>query len=419
MYALVDCNNFYCSCERIFQPKLEGRAVVVLSNNDGCVIARSEEAKQMGIVMGTPAHIVSRQQQSGTLKVFSSNYTLYGDMSNRVMETLGQFAPSVEIYSIDEAFLDFHDVPGDLAALSIRMRKTIQQNLGLPVSIGVAQTKTLAKMANRFAKKKHRDTGVFWAANDALRDEMLRFTPVDGVWGIGHQHALLLQKNGFSTAAEFAAAPDDWVREHMSVVGLRTLFELRGIPTIGWQQGDGHKKNICSSRSFGHTLLKKDEIAEAVSNYAAICARKLREQRCCAATVIVMLQTNPHKGFEQQYMRTVTIQLEQASNVSGDIIRAALKGLEIIFKPGLRYMKAGVVVDDFVPETAVQAGLFETKNGGRKRSLLQVMDSINDVICRDQVRMASQGFERTYQMRADHRSPRYTTNINEILKVRI
>ncbi|MEO8174659.1 MAG: Y-family DNA polymerase, partial [Sediminibacterium sp.] len=290
MIALVDCNNFYASCERVFDPKLVGKPVVVLSNNDGCVIARSEEAKTLGVEMGAPAHHWEQFFEQNGVYVFSSNYTLYGSLSHRVMKTLAEFVPELEIYSIDEAFLNMTDLAfEDLLKLGIKIRRTVRQHVGIPVSVGIAPTKTLAKMANRYAKKNRKDVGVHWAATPELVQEMLEFTEIGEIWGIGRQHSIFLQKNGFHTAADFVKAPDDWVRSNLSVVGLRMLSELRGVPSIDWEFKAPAKKNIMTSRSFGKIITKKEDIIEALSNYAALCAGKLREQKTCAKSLHVFL----------------------------------------------------------------------------------------------------------------------------------
>ncbi|MBC7849326.1 MAG: Y-family DNA polymerase [Chitinophagaceae bacterium] len=419
MYALVDCNNFYCSCERLFNPSLNGRPVVVLSNNDGCVIARSEEAKALGIVMGTPAFMIEHDLKKLNVAVFSSNYTLYGDMSDRVMKTLSAFASDMEIYSIDETYLDLHQMEYyHLAELAFRMKKTVTKNTGIPVTVGIAATKTLAKMANRYAKKKHLDVGVFLAANDQLVSEMLESTRVEDICGIGHQYSLLLKKSGFLTAADFVQAPEDWIRDKMSVVGLRLLHELKGIPAIKWEAQAPSKKNICTSRSFGKLLLTKDEIAEAVSNYAATCALKLRNQQSCCRTVHVFVSTNAHKTQEQQYMRSIDIDLATATNNTSEIIKFALRGLDIIFQPGFRYMKAGVIVKDFMPQHKIQRSLFDNIDRARNEKIMAAMDSVNQLIGKETVRLATQGFEKRYRLRADHLSPAYTTNIDHIIKVK-
>ena len=251
MYALIDCNNFYVSCERLFQPKLNGKPVVVLSNNDGCVIARSDEAKALGIVMGTPAYMSEELFKKNDVKVFSSNYTLYGDLSERVMKTLALFIPKIEIYSIDEAFLDMSELMyQDLLQLGVTIRKTVMQDIGIPVSIGIAPTKTLAKMANRYAKKKFKDVGVFYAANDRLVNEMLEFTEIEDIWGIGRQYSLLMRKNGFKTAKDVVSIPPDWVRANLSVVGLRLWNELRGMPCLEWEVEPKQKKEYLYKTLF-------------------------------------------------------------------------------------------------------------------------------------------------------------------------
>jgi DNA polymerase V len=418
MYALVDCNNFYVSCERLFNPRLKNRPVIVLSNNDGCTIARSEEAKVLGIEMGTPAFTLQEMINRDQLLVFSSNYTLYGDMSDRVMKTLSTFCSRMEIFSIDEAYLDLHDMPyHDLLQLGMRMRTTVMRDTGIPVSIGMAPTKTLAKMANRYAKKKFRNPGIFWAANEQLIQEMLAYTPVEGICGIGPSQALLLKKNGFRTALDFTTASEDWVRLNMSVVGLRLLNEIKGICAMPWEFEPPAKKNITHSRSFGYLLTHKSEIAEALSNYAANCAMKLRQQQTHCKEVAVFIQTNPHRLERPQYMRSITIELESASSNTTEIIRYVLKGLELIFKEGFHYMKGGVTVSDLVPEQVLQQALFDRSNRERNRHLMHVMDEVNVLMGKESVRMAVQGSKNKCRRRADHLSRNYTTDIQHILKV--
>ncbi len=419
MYALVDCNNFYCSCERVFNPKLEGRPMIVLSNNDGCAISRSDEAKALGIGMAAPAFIMNKFLDHHQVAVFSSNYTLYGDMSRRIMDSLGLFAPKIEMYSIDEAFLDLGEMrKTDLGQLGSDIRKTIKKNLGIPVSVGIGSTKTLAKMANRYAKKIYPHASVFWASNPTLVSEMLSATPVEKIWGIGHQYALFLSRSGFKTAAEFLQAPEAWIRKHLSVVGHRLLFELRGTPSIAWEHETPVRQNICTSRSFGKRIAEKSGIAEAMANYAASCAAKLRSDKTCCRSLQVFIQTNPHKTDEAQYLRSIDIELERASNHSGEIIKAALRGLDLIFKPGFLYMKCGVTVMDLVPESSVQGSLFERGNGEKKRHLMQTIDQINQSIGKEVLRTAVQGFARPYRLKTDYLSPRYTTRMAEILRIR-
>ncbi len=420
MIAQVDCNNFYCSCERLFNPRLEGRPLIVLSNNDGCAISRSEEAKALGIAMAAPAFMMKKLLDKHDVAVFSSNYTLYGDMSNRIMETLGFFVPDIEMYSIDEAFLDLRAMGHtDLLELGFKIRRTIRKNIGIPVSIGIAPTKTLAKMANRHAKKNYRQAAVFWAASPSLTEEMLSATPVEEIWGIGNQHALFLSGSGFKTAADFLRAPEDWVKKHLSVAGLRLLYELRGISCIAWERERPARKNICTSRSFGKRIADKGRIAEALANYAAACAAKLREDNTCCRSLRVFIQTNPHKTEEAQYLRSIDLDLERASNHSGEIIKAALRGLDLIFKAGFLYMKCGITVMDLVPESAVQASCFDGADKEKNSLVMRTMDQINRSMGKEILRPAVQGFERGYRLKADYLSPRYTTRMSEILKIQI
>ena len=420
MFALVDCNNFYASCERLFQPSLAKRPVVVLSNNDGCTIARSEEAKQIGIQMGTPAFMIADLFKKHDVAVFSSNYPLYGDISDRVMKTLARFAPAMEIYSIDEAFLDLDNMAyTDLGKLALEIRQTIRQDIGIPVSVGIATTKTLAKMANRYAKKKHRQLGVFSADSPALVHEILAYTAVEDIWGIGRQYAAMLKRKGFHTALDLTRAPEDWIRSQMTVVGQRLWNELKGIPATAWQTTQAAKKNICTSRSFGKPTGDKSILAEAASNHAATCAAKLRAQHSCTGFIHVFIHTNQHKIHLPQYARSVTLELETPSNETGTLIHFALKGLDIIFSEGYLFKKIGIMVQGLVPETQVQGGLFDKTDRKKSGALYKTVDELNNWLGRDTVRMAAQGFEKRYRLRADHLSQRYTTRMNEILKVRI
>jgi DNA polymerase V len=419
MYALVDCNNFYCSCERIFNPRLEGRPVIVLSNNDGCAISRSEEAKALGIAMASPAFMMKDMLEKHHVAIFSSNYTLYGDISERIMGTLESFVPGIEKYSIDEAFLDLNGmVHTDLRKLGMTIQGTIKKNIGMPVSIGIAATKTLAKMANRYAKKNYTTGAVYWAANQSFTDEMLSATSVNEIWGIGGQHALFLTKHGFRTAADFVDAPKEWVRKNLSVVGLRLHYELRGISSIAWEEAKPVRKNICTSRSFGKRIAERDPIAEAMANYAAACAAKLRAEKTCCTKIRVFIQTNPHKTEEGQYLRSIDIDLERASNHSGEIIGAALRGLDLIFKPGYLYMKCGVTVMDIVPECSVQSNCFDKADLKKNGRLMETVDKINESLGKDMIRSAVQGFERSYRLKTEYLSPCYTTRMSDVLKIR-
>ena len=419
MYALVDCNNFYCSCERVFEPRLANRPVVVLSNNDGCVISRSEEAKALGIKMGAPSFLFADFFKKHHVVVYSSNYTLYGDISNRVMKTIAELVPRFEVYSIDEAFLDLYEFPRhDLAELGKKVKESIIKKTGIPVTLGIAATKTLAKMANKYAKRNRKDTGVFWASNDQLIDEMLASTDVGDIWGIGEQYAKFLKKNKFTTALGLRDAPQEWVRANMTVVGQRLLTELRGMPAIQWQAEEPAKKNICTARGFGELLKTKHEVGEALASYASICAGKLRKQKSCTRMIEVFIETNPFRREDKQFRRSIRMQLPVATNHTANLIKQAMKALDIIYAEGFNYHKCGIVVMDLVPEEAVQYPLYDVTETLKEKQLSSVIDQLNKSLGKDLVRFASQGYSKKWPLKQMKLSPCYTTRIEDILKVK-
>jgi DNA polymerase V len=419
MIALVDCNNFYASCERVFNPSLEGKPIVVLSNNDGCVIARSNEAKELGIEMGAPAFMMEEYFTKNDVTVFSSNYTLYGSLSNRVMKTLQEFAPKTEVYSIDEAFLDLSELKyQDLFQLGQSIREAVTNNVGIPVTIGIAPTKTLAKMANRYAKKEKKKIGVYLAQSQWQIDELLAYTQVGDIWGIGSQHKKRLLLNKIYTGTDLIKANEEWIRKQMTVVGQRLLNELKGIPCIEWEDIPPPKKGICTARSFGKMLSTKKDISEAVANYANSCATKLRKQKSCANLLHVFLQTNVHRTQDKQYFRSLSIPLPVASNSSAEIIKYALQGLDVIFKEGFNYKKAGIMLLDLVPESQIQIGIFDTVNRERDKQLMSAFDKINSAFGKDLVRFAVQGYQRKWKLRQERLSPCYTTNINQVFTIK-
>ena len=391
-----------------------------MSNNDGCAIARSEEAKAVGIEMGAPEYLIRDLINTNNVAVFSSNYTLYGDMSERVMKLLASFVPRLELYSIDEAFLDMHDLPyTNLLELGMNIRNTVQHFTGIPVTVGIAPTKTLAKLANRFAKKKRRDVGVHWLANDELIEEALKATAVGDVWGIGPQYAKMLKAKGFNTAYDVSKAPDDFILEQMTVVGHRLLNELKGTPSIEWEFERPRKKNICTSRSFGTLVETKELMIEALTNYVSINAGKLRKDKSCAKSVHVFVQTNPYRTQDTQYSATITVQLPVASNTTNELIKYAKYGLDVIFKPGFKYLKCGVITMDIVPEEQIQYGMFDQVNRGRNKTVMNALDKVNRAFGKDTVRFAVQGYEKRYKLKAAYLSKRYTTNFDEILTIKI
>ena len=420
MYALVDCNNFYASCERVFNPKMEGVPVVVLSNNDGCVIARSNEAKEVGVPMGAPAHQFVEMFEKNNVQVFSSNYALYGDMSDRVMKHLYQSAPDIEIYSIDEAFLDLTTFTlYDLEKYCINIRNTIKQGTGIPVSIGVAPTKTLAKVANKYAKKRKKDVGVHILNTPELINEALTNMQIGDVWGIGVQYAKFLNKHNIKTAFDFTQANEQWVKRNMSITGQKTLLELRGTPCYNLEQAPPAKRGICTSRSFGTLIKDYNKLEESVATFASRCSEKLRKQNTVASTLQVFIHTNPFREQDPQYFNSKSISLTTPSNVSYDLVKAALTGLKLIYRKGYKYKKAGVMVTGIVPEQSVQLNMFEYPKFAKNKSVMQSVDKVNRAMGRDTVRLSVMGFDRTWKLRQEKKSPCYTTRWSDLLIINV
>lgn len=416
--AIVDCNNFYASCERVFDPKLTGKPIVVLSNNDGVVVARSDEAKAVGIQGFQPYFKVKELIDKHDVKVFSSNYTLYGDMSHRVMRTLEQFAPDVEIYSIDEAFLYFENFDNyDITAYCKEIGDTVKQWTGIPVTIGVSTTKTLAKIANRYAKKnKKQFNGVLNLINSEDIDMYLDKTDVSDIWGVGRQYTKLLKRYNINTALEFKNANEDWIRRKMTVVGARTQRELKGVPCISLDTQPSPKKSIVSSRSFGKLVTEKQLLSEAVSTYVTRAATKLRKQNSLVNLITVFIRTNPFKE-EPQYGNSIHIQMPIATDITSEMIHHSLIGLDAIFREGFRYQKAGVMLSGIIPNQVNQTSIFDTVNRERKKELTKTIDKINNKLGKEAVYYASSGIKRTWSMKRNLKSPHYTTNWNELPKV--
>lgn len=418
MIALVDVNNFYASCERMFNPALNGKPIIVLSNNDGCAIARSDEAKALGIQMGAPAFLIHEMCKKNDVKVLSSNYTLYGSMSERVMHILRSFVPTIEVYSIDEAFLNLEGFKNmDLSDLAKRIRDTVMSHTGLPVSIGIGATKALAKMANRFAKKHHKASGVHVADTSERIQEMLAKTSIGDVWGIGHQYQKLLLTHHVTVAADFVKLPEEWIRKNMSVVGQRLYNELKGTSCFTWEEIRPSKKNICTARSFGNIITNLSDLQQAIAAHTSSCARKLRQDNSCASKVHVFIETNPHRGEDQQYFTGVTIPLNVASNNTNELIKFALWGLKKIFKPGYKYQRGGVMVLDLVPQQHIQLGLFDTKDRQKDHRLSKALDSANQLFGKDVVRFGTQSYGKKWHLKAAQLSPKYTTQMSQIMTV--
>ena len=420
MIALVDCNNFFVSCERVFRPDLDGKAVVVLSNNDGCVVSRSNESKAMGIRMGTPFFQIRHLVDEGRLKAYSSNYALYGDLSDRVMSILADSVPKIEVYSIDEAYLHLEGMPDEripvlCSELVVRIRKWV----GIPVSVGVAPTKTLAKISSHFAKRHKGYKGVCMMEPEKKRIKALKLTPIDEVWGVGRKLAPKMRDWGIATAYDFVQRPEEWVSSRLGVNGLRTWKELQGVECIEEDNGQ-RRKSICTSRSFADMIEDEQELSLRVSDFAAVCARKLRKEGSAAGLVTVFLYTNRFRDDLVQYFPSLSLKLGVAANSTHDIVGTSLKALKLIFRSGYKYKKAGVIVSDIVPSDSVQGALFDFDEELRQKMdrLSAVMDEVNSSGT-SVLRLASQRAGHYADgIRSEFRSPLYTTSLDEIIEVR-
>ncbi len=416
MFALVDGNNFYVSCERVFNPALEGRPVVVLSNNDGCIISRSNEAKALGIKMAEPVFKIKDLVVQHQIQIFSSNYTLYGDLSNRMMKILRSFSDEVEVYSIDEAFVNLNGLIGDPDVIARNIKETVYQNINIPVGVGVAPTKTLAKVANKLAKK---NEGVFVIDTARVRDWAIRNTDIEDVWGIGRQYAKLLKSIGVHSAYDFAKLDSSWIRKRMSVVGLRVKEELLNRPCIPLEMNIEPKQNIATTRAFGRKLSDFDSISEAVANHAVRCAEKLRHQHTVASYVTVFIHTDPFSEYERYINKSTTITLNMSSNTNNELVMAAIKALKQIYEPKLLYKKAGVIVSGISDEQFVQGNLFTAEQNKAFQNLSKVADRLNLQYGRDKIRLAAQGYSKDWHLRQEKLSKKYTTNWNELLIARV
>ncbi len=418
MIALIDCNNFFCSCERVFDPSLEGRPVVVLSNNDGIVIARSEEAKAFGVPMGAVAYKYRDLFREKDFAVFSSNYVLYGDMSKRVMSILSGFASDVEIYSVDEAFLGLEEYRNeDIREFAIHIRQTVKQWTGMPVGIGIAKTKTLAKIASHSAKKIKDYNGVCVLKTETEILDALHRTPVDEIWGIGRRLSVMLHSYGIHSALDFAKTNQNWVKQKMSVTGLRTWKELNGEKCFDIDTSPERKKSIVTSRTFGQYISEFVPLSEAVSNFASKCAYKLRKQNSCARELYVYIRTNRFRTDISQVYESKIIELPVATNSTIEIVKYANIILKEIYKPDTLYSKAGVMVQNFVPDDQVQGNLFDTIDRDKHNKLMKTIDGYNDSLGREKLRLLAQGFTRQWHLKNEHLSRCFSTNIKDAIIV--
>ena len=420
LIGLVDCNNFYASCERVFRPKLRGRPLILLTNNDPCVIARSNEAKQAGIQMGQPYFECEKLIKRDGMAVFSSNFALYGDFSGRIMAILENFTTDLEIYSIDEAFLDLGGIPADETnSYAQTIRKTIKLWTGIPVSIGIGPTKTLAKIANRIAKNDPACQGVFNISKHHNCDGILQKLGVGEVWGIGRQLTKFLHQYGITNVLQLKNAKDEWVKKHMAVTGLRTVLELRGIQKIGLEHRPETQKSIITSRSFRHPVESLRPLQEAVATFVSRATEKLREQHCAASYIQVYISTGHHQQGSRYY-ECKGEELPHPSIATPDFIETAHKCLKKIYKYGYKYKKAGIIITGIVPEKHQQLDLFTpTREYEKKETLMKIMDQANWRWGSDTLAYGATGIQKEWRHRQEKRSPNYTGNWNEILTIRI
>jgi len=418
MYALVDCNNFYASCERVFQPKLTGKPIVVLSNNDGCVISRSYEAKSLGIPMGAPEFKIRHQLKQEKVQVFSSNYPLYGDLSNRVMKILEGFTPNIEVYSIDEAFLDFDGMEiKDYHGYGLQIKTRIQKWLSLPVCIGFAETKALSKVANKIAKKyQERTQGIYVIDTEEKRIKALKWTKIEDVWGIGFRLTKKMQSKNIFTAFDFTLPENEtYIKTTMGVLGMRLKYELEGKSVMEMEEPKD-KKTIAITRSFSGNIKTISEMKERISTFATVCAEKLRKQKSCCYGVMVYLRKDKYNIETKKYNFLKIETLPFASNSSLTISNLAVKMLKTIFEEGEIYKKAGVIVTNIIPENQKQFHLFEEENP-KHLKLMEVMDAYYKKTGERKIRLGNQDLQKTWKMKQDHLSKKYTTDIHHILEI--
>ncbi len=424
LFALVDVNNFYVSCERVFQPKLEAVPMVVLSNNDGCAVARSAEVKALGVKMGTPWFQMKELAKAHGIEAYSSNYTLYGDMSDRVVQVLRSFTPNLEVYSIDESFLRIEAVLKQYSSameLGCIIKQQVKDSTGLPVCVGIAASKTLAKLANHLAKKHSQFAGVcdLEAMSKAERYQWMSETAVAEVWGVGKQLSKKLKAQGIHTVLDLLQASPQAMRQQFGVVMERLCYELRGVSCLQLEEVAPAKQQIISSRSFGKMVTSLEELSESVATHAARGAEKLRAQDSVTGALIVFIQTNPFKQYEPQHHQSITIPLPDPSDNTLSLTNAALNGLKKIYRSGFRYKKAGVIFNLLSDRPTVQQSLFEDiETKGKSADLMQAMDAINNRFGNAMIRSAASGTQQAWRMRSGNKSPNYTTQWNELPVVR-
>jgi DNA polymerase V len=425
MKAIVDCNSFYCSCERLFRPDLRERPVVVLSNNDGCIVSRTDEAKKLGVGMAAPYYQNKEVIERNGVAVFSSNYNLYGDLSMRVMDTLRELVgeEQVEVYSVDEAFLDMDRFSGNaLQEASAHIKETVERWTGIAVSVGVGPSKVLSKVANRLSKKDKQGTkGVLVLDTEEKIKEALERTAVDDLWGVGRQYAIKLHHLGIDNGWQLRNMPEDWARKNMGgVVGVRMIRELNGHSCIPMKDPMETKKMIATTRMFGKPVYELSDIKEAIATYVARAAEKLRRQFSAAQMIQVFLVTNGTRNGKYEYNPQSRYQystLPEATSDTSTLMRHALPLAEKLYQPGFKYLKGGVILSGLVPAKAIQANLFLDDHLQHNKNLLEAVDNINFSHRDDVVKYVASGLKRNWKMRQELRSKRYTTRWDELYKI--
>ncbi|PPR48053.1 MAG: DNA polymerase IV 1 [Alphaproteobacteria bacterium MarineAlpha6_Bin1] len=418
VFALADCNSFYASCERVFNPKLENKPVVVLSNNDGCIVARTSEAKALGIKMGEPLFKAKKTIEKYNVKVFSSNYTLYGSMSNRVMKILEQFFPNIEIYSIDEAFMEISNLKKiyDYSKYAMKIKQIILQWTGIPISFGIGETKTLAKIANHIVKNNPKFKGVLDITKIKNKKTILETIKVEKIWGIGNKLSKFLIKNNIYNAYEFTQQDNRWVRQNMNILSLKTKMELNGISCYNLENNFKPRKTCCVSRSFGRRITSLQDMREAVSNYITRAAEKIRSEKLVANNINLYIGTSPfNRKYKKYYVNSISIPLDLPTNNTITLNKKVLCSLNKIFKKGYLYKKAGVILSGLETEDE-NLNLFK-KNDKKKKMLMNTFDFINQKYGKNSLRIASEGVEKNWLMKRDKCSSSFTTDLQDLLIV--
>lgn len=419
MYALIDCNNFYASCERVFKPLLIGKPIVVLSNNDGCVIARSNEAKALGIPMGAPAFEYKYLMERNQVNIFSANFALYGDMSARVMSILSNYSPEQEIYSVDECFLDLSNMMVDLKTYGLQMREHVLTWTGIPISVGIAPTKALAKTANKIAKKFTEKTGGCYVMDsDEKRIKALKWMEIGDVWGIGRRSEKKLQAMGVKTAYQFTQLSETWVKQNMSIVGLNLQQDLKGIPSIEMMPPE-KSQSISNTRTFEREYTTYDEIKERIVMFTSLSAEKMRKQYSLCNRIGVFIETSRFSEDDSFYANSVQVKLPFPTSSSIELIKFAVEALNKMFKDGYKYKRAGVTLLDFIDEKDVQRSLFSQFNSNPKhKSLMEAMDKMNNKYHCMAIRTGSQD-KKKYKLKQEKLSGAFTTDINQVIEIKV